>query len=52
MDTEKQAELVRLYIRADEAANALHTQAQEVYEMAKGIEELTRTPPSVTLDYG
>jgi hypothetical protein len=42
MDTEKQAELVRLYIRADEAANALHTQATEVYEIAKRIEDLTK----------
>ena len=42
MDTEKQAELVRLYVRADEEANALHTQAGEVYEMAKRIEDLTK----------
>ena len=42
MDTEKQAELVRLYIQADEEANALHTQATEVYEMAKRIEDLTK----------
>jgi len=32
---------VRLYIQADEEANALHTQATEVYEMAKKLEELT-----------
>jgi plasmid maintenance system antidote protein VapI len=42
MDTAKQAELVRLYIQADEAANALHTQATEVYEMARKLEELTK----------
>ena len=42
MDTEKQAELVRLYIRADEAANALLVQAIEVYEMTKRIEDLTK----------
>jgi len=42
MDTEKQAELVRLYIRADEEANALLVQAIEVYEMAKRIEDLTK----------
>jgi len=42
MDTEKQAELVRLYIQADEAANALHAQAEEVYEMARKLEELTK----------
>jgi len=41
MDTEKQAELVRLYIRLQEAAGALHAQATEVYEMAKELEELT-----------
>jgi hypothetical protein len=43
MDGEKQAELVRLYIQADEAANALHTQTSEVYEMARKLEELTDT---------
>ena len=42
MDTEKQAELVRLYIRADEEANALLVQAIEVYEMARKLEELTK----------
>ena len=42
MDTEKQAELVRLYIRADGEANALLVQAIEVYEMAKRIEDLTK----------
>jgi hypothetical protein len=42
MDGEKQAELVRLYVQADEAANALHAQAEEVYEMARKLEELTK----------
>ena len=42
IDGEKQAELVRLYVRADEEANALHTQATEVYEMARRIEDLTK----------
>jgi hypothetical protein len=42
MDTEKEAELVRLYIQADEEANALHVKATEVYEMAKRIEDLTK----------
>ena len=42
MDTEKQAELVRLYVQADEAANALHVKATEVYEMAKRLEDLTK----------
>ena len=42
MDTEKQAELVRLYIQADEEANALHTQAIEVYEIARKLEDLTK----------
>ena len=41
MDTEKQAELVRLYVQMQEAADLLHTQATEVYEMAQEIEELT-----------
>jgi len=41
MDTEKQAELVRLYIRLQEAADSLHTQATEVYDMARKLEELT-----------
>ena len=31
MDTEKQAEFVRLYVRADEAAGTLHAQALEVW---------------------
>jgi len=31
-----------LYVQADEAANALHAQAIEVYEMAKRIEDLTK----------
>jgi hypothetical protein len=35
VDTEKQAELVRLYIRADEEANALHAQAT-FYPVAPG----------------
>jgi hypothetical protein len=42
MDDEKRAELVRLYIQADEAANGLHTQAEEVYEMPRKLEELTK----------
>ena len=42
MDTEKQAELVRLYVQMQEAAELLHTQAEEVYEMTKRIEELTK----------
>ncbi len=52
MDTEKQAELVRLYIQMQEAADSLYTQATEVYEMARKVEELTKdttisaTPPS------
>ena len=42
IDGEKQAELVRLYVRADEEAGALHAQAEEVYEMARKLEELTK----------
>jgi len=49
MDTEKQAELVRLYIRADEEANALHTQATEIYEMARMLEDLTKDGYEVSL---
>ena len=53
MDTEKQAEFVRLYIRTDEEANALHTQATEVYEMARKLEELTKdTTRLATPGYG
>ena len=33
---------MRLYIQADEEANALLVQAAEVYEMAKRIEDLTK----------
>jgi hypothetical protein len=42
VESKKQAEFVRLYIRVDEAANTLHAQAAEVCEMAKRIEELTK----------
>ena len=33
---------MRLYVQADEEANALLVQAIEVYEMAKRIEDLTK----------
>jgi hypothetical protein len=42
MDTEKQAELVRLYIQLQVAADALNTQATEVYERARKLEDLTK----------
>jgi len=42
MDTEKQAELVRLYVQLQEAADSLHTQAEEVYEIARKLEDLTK----------
>ena len=42
MDDEKQAEFVRVYVRANEAASALHTQAAEVHQMCKELEELTK----------
>ena len=42
MDGQKQAELVGLYIQADEEADALHAQATEVYEMARKLEDLTK----------
>jgi len=34
MGAEKQAEIVRLYVQLQEATDSLHTQAEEVYEMA------------------
>ena len=42
MDTERQAELVRLYVQLQEAAGSLYTQATELYEMARKLEELTK----------
>jgi len=33
---------VRLYVRLQEATESLHTQAEEVYEMARKLEELTK----------
>jgi hypothetical protein len=42
---EKQAEFVRLYVRA----NALYTQAEEAYEMARKLEDLA---VDTTLGYG
>jgi transcriptional accessory protein Tex/SPT6 len=41
MDTEKQAELVKLYVQLQEATDSLHTQVTEV-KMAKELEELTK----------
>jgi hypothetical protein len=42
LDSDKQAEFVRLYLRADEAANSLPAQTTEVYEIGKELEELTK----------
>jgi plasmid maintenance system antidote protein VapI len=42
MDTEKQAELVRLHILMRQATDSLHTQATEIHEIAKKLEELTK----------
>jgi hypothetical protein len=42
MDTEKQAELVRLYLRVHEASDSFHAQGEEVYEMVKRLEDLTK----------
>ena len=33
---------MRLYVRLQEATDSLHTQATEVYKMAKELEELTK----------
>ena len=49
MESEKQAEGVRLFVRANEAANALHTQAVEVHQMCKELENLTK---DATIRYG
>jgi hypothetical protein len=45
MSQEKQAEFLRLYSQTLEAAQALHNQAEEVYTLAKDLEELTRDTP-------
>ena len=42
MDAEKRAELLQLHIQMRQAADSLHSQAQEVREMAKRIEDLTK----------
>ena len=42
MDKAKQAEFVRRYIRLQEAADALHARAEEVHEMARELEDLTK----------
>jgi len=42
MGAEKQAEFVKLHIRLRQATDSLHTRAQEVYEMAKRLEDLTK----------
>jgi hypothetical protein len=52
MDTEKQAELLSLSIRLHQATGSLHTQAEEVYEIARELEELTKTPLSATRPSG
>jgi hypothetical protein len=52
MDYEKREELVRLHIQMRQATDSLQTRAEEVYKMAKEMEELTKdttrsaTPPS------
>ena|SRR5215216_6333284 len=42
MDYKKREEFVGLRIQMRQATNSLHTQAEEVYEMAKRIEEPTK----------
>ena len=39
---EKHPELLPLYTRTLDAARALYTQAEQVYALAKDLEELTR----------
>jgi hypothetical protein len=41
MDYKKQEEFTRLHIQMRQATDSLHTQATEVYGMAKKLEELT-----------
>jgi len=52
MDYNKREEVTELRIRLRQAADSLHTQAEEVYEMAKGLEELTKDTTSATPGYG
>jgi hypothetical protein len=40
VDNEKQAVFVRVWVRANEAANDLHTQAEGIYEVARQLEDL------------
>jgi hypothetical protein len=42
MDTQKRAELVRLYIRLQRVTDSLHAKPDEVYEMGKELEDLTK----------
>ena len=42
MDAEKREEFVRLHIQMRQASGSLNTQAAEVYEIAKKLEELTK----------
>ncbi len=42
VDGEKRLELTRLHNETQEAADALHAQAEEVYEMTEEPEELTK----------
>jgi hypothetical protein len=53
MDTEKQAELVRLYIHSRRSSDTLNTRAEAVHEMAKRVRgshpkdtTISVTPPS------
>jgi hypothetical protein len=42
MDTEKREEFVEVRIRMRQATDSLHTQAEEVYDMARKLEDLTK----------
>jgi len=42
MDYKKREEFTTLHTRMRQATDSLHTQAQEVYEMARKLEDLTK----------
>jgi plasmid maintenance system antidote protein VapI len=42
MDYKKREEFARLHIQVRQATDSLHTQAEEVYEIAKELESLTK----------
>jgi plasmid maintenance system antidote protein VapI len=42
METEKQTEFAKLHIRLRQATDSLHAQAEEVHDMARKLEDLTK----------